>query len=187
MRDGASPANSNASVLQLMRQLEECQEALRRAESRCEVLLAENVKLRSLNTVVAEVPAYAPVETDRIASSIAVSATHVNFGATIRSVHDKELEARDQLIAELQRQLTDTIRRNTSLEREMQSQHTSLRQKFETHVERLELELRKWKAQSRGLPSSSRAVLTTGAVPYVGGVGPTSTHSPSTSTRRDLL
>lgn len=124
---GAQPTGS---VLVLMQQLRDAQQSLRMSDARCEVLEDENRKLRL------EVKKHQQQQQQKYQQQGSGQALHSAQAL-------EEISRRDQLISELQTQLTETLRRNTFLEGEAHTQHTTMRNHYETHVDRLEMELRR--------------------------------------------
>lgn len=135
-RSGPSPGG----VIALMGQLKQCQQALRETEARCEVLEDENRSLRrslasqSKPSMLETVGSHSPAVGSSSSSSPLVDSS---------------------LIESLQRQLADLVRRNTQLEREAHDRERKERRRFQEHVERLELELRRVRTQQQGGGSSS--------------------------------
>lgn len=138
----------SSSVLGLMQQLQDAQHALRASESRCEVLQEENERLRG------ELSTRRRNKTQSILVNAALGvdeATPQTATTTASALTSSDAsDAKAAMISQLQQQLTEVLRRNTKLEREMHSQHSALRHNYEAHVERLELELRRAKAMLHG-------------------------------------
>lgn len=136
-RSGPSPGG----VIALMGQLKQCQQALRETEARCEVLEDEN---RSLRRSLASQSKPSMLETVG-SHSPAVGSSSSSSSPLVDS----------SLVESLQRQLADLVRRNTQLEREAHDRERKERRRFQEHVERLELELRRVRTQQQGGGSSS--------------------------------
>lgn len=184
-----------------MQQLQETRDALCRSEARREVVEDENKRLRAetqrLKQEVSSRPA-AVLLPEVVSGPDAMTPPCARTADFVTASLQQELQSKDCLITELQRQLTETLRRNTLLEGEFQEHHKQLRHHFESHVDRLELELRRGKARQSSAPSA--ALLQQSAAPasskvlYSGGqaTGPAASFHASLSpmhghTRRDLL
>lgn len=143
------------SVLTLTQQLRDAQEKLRSTEVRCKALEGEVERLRA-------------------ASAVAPPRQHE--GELLKRIASLEAEQRDLLatpqraaaidgtgdglVGELRRQVVDLLRRNTVLEREAVERTNGLRRQYESHIDALELELRRAKTlatayypQRRGPPA----------------------------------
>ena len=123
------------SLASLSLQLKECQDKLRECEARRDVLADENKRLIREN------------EALRNASqSVAGKELPERNFSDVAERGPRAVPPTDELVSELQKQLTDLLRRNTQLERECVSQHSAMRRQYERHIESLELELRRIRA-----------------------------------------
>lgn len=176
----SSPPPPSQNIVVLLQQLQEAKDLLSRSEARREVVEDENKRLRSdvqkwkqqaqeyqqqlASTAAAATPS-SPVAVAQLVPEVvsgpqdigpSISAQQRNASNNmVMSSLRQELQSKDALISELQKGLTEAVQRNTKLEGEFQDQHKKLRHQFESHVDRLELEIRRGKARQSSTPTAA--------------------------------
>jgi chromosome segregation ATPase len=123
---------SAGNLLTALQQLRDAQERATTAEARVSVLEEENRSVREALQDLEQQVRRNPLSTRNFEVLEAEC-------QALRSDRD----ANDKLLAELQRQLRDLIRRNSVLETESHTRHSALRHQYESHIDSLELELRR--------------------------------------------
>jgi chromosome segregation ATPase len=123
---------SAGNLLTALQQLRDAQERATSAEARASVLEEENRAMRQALNDLEQQQRHNPLS----ARNFEVLESEC---LALRSDRD----ASDKLVSELQRQLREMIRRNTMLETESQTRHSALRHQYESHIDSLELELRR--------------------------------------------
>ena len=137
---------SSGNLLSALQQLREAQDRTVAAEARAAVLEDENKLLRlALN------------ELEQQQKRHPLSARNFEVLEAECAALRGDRDANDKLVSELQRQLADMTRRNTMLETESQTRHSALRHQYESHIDSLELELRRARAFSNNGNSSHRS------------------------------
>ena len=143
----------SGNAVNLLNQLRDAQEKLRVSEARIKVLEEENRKLRAQ---VSSSTNGAALQRKIDALAAEQDALTVGDGYS-RNLRIDELEAHDKVLREMKQQLVDLTRRNAVLERD-QAEHTSvMRRQYETHIDSLELDLRRARAVAGGVYRSQAA------------------------------
>jgi hypothetical protein len=175
---------SAGNLLTALQQLRDAQERTTAAEARSAVLEEENRVLRQALGDLEQQQRRNPLST----RNFEILEAECQALRSDRDVNDK-------LVSELQRQLADLMRRNTLLETESQTRHSALRHQYESHIDSLELELRRARilsntsggSQSSAVGGSARKISLTGGSASPLGLAPQVTSPGSEARRQNML
>lgn len=120
---------TSANVVSLLQHLRDAQERVNQLEAENKSLKQENAVLRSKSGEMVKRDEYVP------------------------GARGSDGPGAEKLIEQLQREMIELTKRNTFLEGEMQQRFAALRQRFELHVDGLEMELRR-SAAARTRPAA---------------------------------